>query len=92
MGVQCVRAGEPDRYSADGEAQDFFGRRAIYILDVVLFAAGSLVVAFSHGSGAFWLLLLGRAVQGLGAGGIFPVASSVIGDTFPPRSGAARSA
>lgn len=64
---------------------DFFGRRAVYILDVALFAAGSLVVAFSHGSGAFWLLIAGRAVQGLGAGGIFPVASAVIGDTFPPE-------
>ena len=64
---------------------DFYGRRAIYILDVALFAAGSIVVASSHGSGAFWLLLFGRAVQGLGAGGIFPVASSVIGDTFPPE-------
>jgi len=64
---------------------DFFGRRAVYVLDVALFAAGSLVVAFSHGSGAFWLLLLGRVVQGLGAGGIFPVASAVIGDTFPPE-------
>ncbi|MCB0910953.1 MAG: MFS transporter [Propionibacteriaceae bacterium] len=64
---------------------DFFGRRAVYILDVALFAVGSLVVAFSHGSGAFWLLILGRGVQGLGAGGIFPVASAVIGDTFPPE-------
>jgi MFS family permease len=30
-------------------------------------------------------LLLGRAIQGLGAGGVFPVASAVIGDTFPPE-------
>jgi len=64
---------------------DRYGRRAIYVLDVGLFAAGSLIVALSHGSGLFWLLLLGRAVQGLGAGGIFPVASAVIGDTFPPQ-------
>lgn len=64
---------------------DFFGRRAIYVLDVALFAAGSLIVVFSHGSGLFALLLLGRAVQGFGAGGIFPVASAVIGDTFPPE-------
>jgi EmrB/QacA subfamily drug resistance transporter len=62
---------------------DFFGRRAIYVLDVALFAVGSLVVVGSHGSGAFWLLLIGRVVQGFGAGGIFPVASAVIGDTFP---------
>ncbi len=64
---------------------DLFGRRAIYVLDVALFAAGSLVVALSHGTGLFVLLLAGRAIQGFGAGGIFPVASAVIGDTFPPE-------
>lgn len=59
---------------------DVFGRRSIYVLDVALFAAGSLVVALSPG---YDVLLAGRAIQGLGAGGIFPVASAVIGDTFP---------
>lgn len=59
---------------------DVYGRRNIYVLDVVLFALGSVLVAVSPG---FSLLLLGRAIQGLGAGGIFPVASAVIGDTFP---------
>ena len=59
---------------------DRAGRRSIYVLDVALFAAGSLVVALSP---TFGVLLAGRAIQGLGAGGIFPVASAVIGDTFP---------
>ena len=59
---------------------DLFGRRIIYILDVTLFAAGSLIVAVSP---VFWVVLLGRGIQGFGAGGIFPVASAVIGDTFP---------
>ncbi|MCU0500692.1 MAG: MFS transporter [Anaerolineae bacterium] len=61
---------------------DRTGRRTIYVLDVALFAAGSLVVALSSN---FAVLLIGRAMQGLGAGGIFPVASAVIGDTFPPE-------
>ncbi|MGC8779609.1 MAG: MFS transporter, partial [Anaerolineae bacterium] len=61
---------------------DMSGRRTIYILDVLLFAAGSLIVALAPG---FGVLLVGRALQGLGAGGIFPVASAVIGDTFPPE-------
>ncbi len=61
---------------------DTFGRRAIYILDVGLFAIGSLIVALSP---QLNVLLVGRALQGLGAGGIFPVASAVIGDTFPPE-------
>lgn len=63
---------------------DTFGRRSIYVLDVTLFAVGSLVVALSP-SNLFAVLLAGRALQGLGAGGIFPVASAVIGDTFPPE-------
>ena len=62
---------------------DYAGRRAIYTLDIALFAAGSVVVALSHGSGLWVMLLAGRAIQGIGAGGIFPVASAVIGDTFP---------
>src|SRR5512140_2809623 len=57
---------------------DISGRRSIYILDVVLFAAGSLTVALSP-QNMFAILLIGRALQGLGAGGIFPVASAVIG-------------
>ena len=59
---------------------DVLGRRTIYVIDLALFAAGSLIVAVSP---VFGLVLAGRAVQGLGAGGIFPVASAVIGDTFP---------
>jgi EmrB/QacA subfamily drug resistance transporter len=61
---------------------DLYGRRSIYIMDVAIFAAGSLVVALAP---AFAFVLIGRAIQGLGAGGIFPVASAVIGDTFPPE-------
>jgi EmrB/QacA subfamily drug resistance transporter len=59
---------------------DAMGRRSIYIIDVTLFAFGSLLVAAAP---SFAVLLVGRAVQGFGAGGIFPVASAVIGDTFP---------
>lgn len=61
---------------------DLFGRRAVYVADVALFAVGSLAVALSS---SFPMLLAGRALQGFGAGGIFPVASAVIGDTFPPE-------
>ncbi len=63
---------------------DTSGRRSIYILDVVLFALGSLIVALAPANLVAGLLF-GRALQGLGAGGIFPVASAVIGDTFPPE-------
>lgn len=60
---------------------DRFGRRSVYVLDVALFGIGSLVVALSPD---FTVLLVGRAVQAVGSGGIFPVAAAVIGDTYPP--------
>ncbi len=61
---------------------DQFGRRSVYIANIALFALGSLLVAISP---SFAFVLAGRAIQGFGAGGIFPVASAVIGDTFPPE-------
>jgi EmrB/QacA subfamily drug resistance transporter len=61
---------------------DISGRKSVYIASVLFFATGSLVVAFSP---SFAFAVLGRAIQGFGAGGIFPVASAVIGDTFPPE-------
>ena len=63
---------------------DIFGRRLIYILDIGMFAFGSLVVSLSPHN-LFSMLLIGRALQGFGAGGVFPVASAVIGDSFPPE-------
>jgi EmrB/QacA subfamily drug resistance transporter len=59
---------------------DRLGRRPVYLLAVGLFAAGSALAAAAP---SFGLLLAGRALQGLGAGGIFPVASAVVGDSFP---------
>ena len=56
------------------------GRRAVYVACVAVFAAASLLVATSP---TFAVLLAGRAIQGFCAGGILPVASAVIGDTFP---------
>jgi EmrB/QacA subfamily drug resistance transporter len=61
---------------------DLYGRRKIYIIALALFSVGSLVVAVSH---SFNILLAGRAIQGFGASGIFPVASAVVGDIFPPE-------
>ncbi|WP_321211709.1 MFS transporter [Methanothermobacter sp. DP] len=62
---------------------DRYGRRNIYTLDITLFAAGSAITALSP---SYPLLILGRSLQGFSAGGIFPVASAFIGDTFPPES------
>jgi len=60
---------------------DRYGRRPIYLASVACFALGSLLIALSP---SFWLLVVSRGIQGIGAGGITPTASAVVGDTFPP--------
>ena len=59
---------------------DRYGRRAVYLVDVAFFGFGSFLAFLSPNFGIF---LLARAIQGIGAGGIFPTANAIIGDTFP---------
>jgi MFS family permease len=81
----------------NSKLSDRMGRKKIYNIDLLLFGSGSLLVVISplmfvlnqfqsfSTSLGFLVLLIGRSIQGFGAGGIFPVASAVIGDTFPPE-------
>lgn len=59
---------------------DFYGRKKIFILDVVLFGIGSLLIASAISIEA---IFIGRIIQGFGCGGIFPVGGAFIGDAFP---------
>lgn len=59
---------------------DFYGRKKIFILDVILFGIGSCLIALSPNIES---IFLGRIVQGFGCGGIFPVAGAFVGDAFP---------
>jgi EmrB/QacA subfamily drug resistance transporter len=66
---------------------DRFGRRPIYLICISLFAAGSIVAILAPN---YPIFLAARAIQALGAGGIFPVATAAIGDVVPAaRRGAA---
>lgn len=66
---------------------DRYGRRPVYLACIALFALGSLVAIVAPNYGIF---LFARALQALGAGGIFPVATAAIGDAVPAdRRGAA---
>ena len=59
---------------------DFWGRKKIFILDVILFGIGSCLIAASINIES---IFLGRIIQGFGCGGLFPVAGAFIGDAFP---------
>jgi EmrB/QacA subfamily drug resistance transporter len=65
-----------------GKLSDVYGRRPFFMLGILLFSAGSLISGFAP---SMEVLIAGRAVQGLGAGGLIPLAMAVIGDIVPPR-------
>ena len=62
-----------------GKLSDLFGRRPILLFAVVVFLIGSALSGLSR---EMWQLVAFRALQGLGAGALFPVALAVIGDLF----------
>jgi EmrB/QacA subfamily drug resistance transporter len=64
-----------------GKLSDIYGRRPIFIIGVSIFLVGSMLCGLS---GEMWQFIGFRGLQGLGAGALFPVALSIIGDIFSP--------
>lgn len=65
-----------------GRLSDGYGRRPLFVAALSIFIFGSAIAALAP---TFGLLVLGRTVQGLGAGGLFSLAFAVISDLVPPR-------
>jgi len=65
-----------------GKLGDIFGRRKLFIIAITIFIVGSLLC----GTAADMMQLASfRAVQGIGAGGLFSLAMTVLADMVPPR-------
>jgi EmrB/QacA subfamily drug resistance transporter len=65
-----------------GKISDLYGRRLIFQAAIGIFVAGS---ALSGMAQSMTELILARAFQGIGGGGLFAIALSIIGDVIPPR-------
>jgi EmrB/QacA subfamily drug resistance transporter len=65
-----------------GKLSDIFGRKRVILFGIVVFLAGS---ALSGAAQTMNQLIAFRALQGLGAGALQPIAVAVVGDLFPPR-------
>src|SRR5665811_191745 len=64
-----------------GKLSDLYGRKIFFMFGMVVFMVGSIL---SGGAGSMTQLIVFRGIQGIGAGGLMPVALAVIGDLFPP--------
>jgi len=65
-----------------GKLSDLYGRRPFFLTAIALFIVGSLLSGTAH---TMYELAAARAFQGLGAGGLFSLALTIIGDIVPPR-------
>jgi DHA2 family multidrug resistance protein len=59
-----------------------FGRKRFFTLCIVLFTLSSVLCGSSLSLG---VLILFRALQGAGGGGLQPMAQAILADTFPPE-------
>jgi EmrB/QacA subfamily drug resistance transporter len=65
-----------------GKLGDLYGRKPLFQFAIVLFLIGSALAGLSWSMTA---LVLFRAVQGLGGGGLTVLAQALIADVVPPR-------
>ena len=65
-----------------GKLSDIYGRKKFFVTAISIFVIGSILCTFST---SMIELASFRAVQGLGAGGLFSLALAIVGDIVPPR-------
>jgi len=65
-----------------GKLGDIFGRRYLFITAISIFVVGSVISGFAS---SMYELAAFRAIQGIGAGGLFALALTILADIVPPR-------
>jgi EmrB/QacA subfamily drug resistance transporter len=65
-----------------GKLSDLYGRRPFFLFAISVFLVGSALSGLSQ---SMYQLAIYRAIQGIGAGGLFSLALTIIGDIVPPR-------
>jgi DHA2 family multidrug resistance protein len=65
-----------------GWLANLFGRKRFFLLCIFLFTLSSLLCGIAP---SLPLLILFRVIQGVGGGGLQPMAQAILADTFPPE-------
>jgi len=65
-----------------GKLSDIYGRKPLFLAAISIFIVGSVTCTFAQ---SMYQLAAFRALQGIGAGGLFSLALTILGDIVPPR-------
>ena len=65
-----------------GKMSDRYGRRPLFLIGLILFAAGSIFAGLSN---SMLMFIICRGVQGLGGGILMPVAMASVADFYSPE-------
>jgi EmrB/QacA subfamily drug resistance transporter len=65
-----------------GRLSDLLGRKSLYTSAIIIFLIGSTLSGMAWN---IWVLIIFRAVQGFGAGGIIPIGMTINGDIYTLR-------
>ena len=65
-----------------GKVSDLYGRRIVFQAAILVYLAGTVLIALSQNMGQ---LIAFRGIQGLGGGGLMAMAFIIVGDIVPPR-------
>ena len=65
-----------------GKLSDIYGRRPMFLTAISIFIFGSILCTFAT---SMYELAAFRAMQGIGAGGLFSMALAILADIVPPR-------
>ena len=65
-----------------GKLGDIYGRKKLFMFAITVFIFGSFLCSFAT---SMYMLAAFRAVQGIGAGGLFTLVLAIIGDIVSPR-------
>ncbi|TVR69175.1 MAG: DHA2 family efflux MFS transporter permease subunit [Sphaerobacteraceae bacterium] len=64
-----------------GKLSDTYGRKPFFLAGITIFMVGAVLCGMAQDMNQ---LIAFRALQGLGAGAIIPIAIAIVGDIFPP--------
>ena len=65
-----------------GKLSDIYGRRVVLLWAIGIFIGGSIACALAP---TIWILVFARGLQGIGGGGLLPIAQTIIADLLSPQ-------